>query len=70
MAKRAGYRYWYNAAAADIARLKAGDIEQHNHYVNNKKGAVITPDMVRAQIKKYDSNKGIILTNRRVSDTI
>ncbi len=55
MAKRAGYRYWYNAAAADIARLKAGDIEQHNHYVNNKKGAVITPDMVRAQIKKYDS---------------
>jgi hypothetical protein len=55
MAKRAGYRNWYNAAAADIARLKAGDVEQHNHYVNNRKGAKITPDMVRAQIKKYDS---------------
>ncbi|NLD37553.1 MAG: hypothetical protein GX654_11860 [Desulfatiglans sp.] len=55
IAKRAGYRYWYNAAAADIARLKAGDIEKYNHFVNNRKGAKITPDMVLAQIKKYDS---------------
>ncbi len=55
MAKAAGYRYWYNSTAADIARLKAGDIEQHNHYVNNKKGAVITTKMVKGQIKKYDS---------------
>jgi hypothetical protein len=55
IAKRAGYRYWYNAAAADIARLKAGDAEHYNHFVNNKRGAKITPDMVQAQIKKYDS---------------
>jgi hypothetical protein len=55
IAKRAGYRNWYNASAADISRLKAGDKEQHNHYVNNKMGAVIIPDTVRAQIKKYDS---------------
>jgi len=55
IAKSAGYRNWYNAAAADIARLKAGDMEQHNHYVNNKKGVAITADTVRVQIKKYDS---------------
>jgi hypothetical protein len=55
IAKKAGYRNWYNASAADIARLKAGDLEQHNHYVNNRKDAVITPDTVLAQIKKYDS---------------
>jgi hypothetical protein len=55
IAKRAGYRNWYNAATADITRLKAGDVEQHNHYVNNKRGAVITPQTVIAQIKKYDN---------------
>ncbi|MBN1905890.1 MAG: hypothetical protein JW927_12410 [Deltaproteobacteria bacterium] len=55
IAQRAGYRYWYNAAAADIARLKAADIEQYNHFVNNKRGAKITPQAVLAQIKKYDS---------------
>lgn len=55
IAKRAGYRYWYNAAAADIARLKAGDIEQYSHFVNNRRGAKITPQAVLAQIKKYDS---------------
>jgi hypothetical protein len=55
IAKRAGYRNWHNAAAADIARLKAGDIEQHNHYVNNKISAVITPEILLAQTKKYDN---------------
>lgn len=55
IAKKAGYRNWHNAAAADIARLKAGDIEQYNHFVNNKKSTKITHDTVLNQIKKYDS---------------
>lgn len=54
IAKAADYRYWYNAAAADLAKLKAGDIEQFNHYVNNRKGTVIAPEMVLAQAKKYN----------------
>ena len=54
IAKAAGYRYWYNAAAADLAKLKAGDIERFNHYVNNPKGTVITPGMVLRQAEKYN----------------
>ncbi len=55
IAKAAGYKNWYNAAAADIARLKAGDIENLNHYVNNRKGVTITAETVQAQVKKYDN---------------
>lgn len=54
IAKAAGYKNWYNAAAADIAKLKAGDIELFNHYVNNNKGTVITPVTVIGQIEKYN----------------
>ncbi|MGO9315766.1 MAG: hypothetical protein ACLQBD_00760 [Syntrophobacteraceae bacterium] len=34
-AKAAGYQKWYNAAGADIAKVKAGDKEGHNHYSND-----------------------------------
>ncbi len=54
IAKAAGYRNWYNAAAADLARLKAGDIERFNHYVNNPKGTVIKPEMVLRQAERYN----------------
>jgi len=54
VAKAAGYRKWYNAAGADIAKLKAGDREAHNHFVNNARGTVITPEMVLAQVERYN----------------
>jgi hypothetical protein len=54
MAKAAGYAKWYNAAAADVAKEKLGNLEGPNHYVNNPKGVVVTPDMVLAQVAQYD----------------
>ena len=55
VAKAGGYKNWYNAAAADLAKLKAGDIEQYNHYVNNRRGTVITPEIVLEQAEKYNN---------------
>lgn len=54
IAKAAGYRNWYNAAAADLAKLKAGDTEQFNHYMNNRRSTVITPEMVLEQTGRYN----------------
>jgi len=54
IAKAAGYNKWYSAIGADMAKLKAGDIESHNHYVNNPPGTIITPEMVIAQAKRYN----------------
>jgi hypothetical protein len=55
IAKRAGYSKWFNAAAPDVAKLKLGAVEGHNHFVNNPPGRIITPDMVLAQVAKYDT---------------
>jgi len=55
VAKASGYHKWYNAAGADITKLKAGNIERHNHYVHNHKSVVITPEMVFGQINKYNA---------------
>ena len=57
IARAAGYRNWYNAAAADLAKLKAGDIEQFNHYVNNPKGPGISAKIVLEQAEKYNNPK-------------
>ena len=54
IAKVAGYHKWYNAAGADMAKVKANDIEPYNHFVNNPSGKWVTPEMVLAQVKKYD----------------
>ena len=54
IAKAAGYYKWYNACGADMAKLKAGHIEGHNHYANNKSGTVVTPEMVLAQANSYN----------------
>jgi len=54
IAKAAGWRKWYHAAGADIAKLKLGEVEQHNHYANNACGARITPAAVFAQAERYD----------------
>jgi hypothetical protein len=54
IAKAASYGYWYNAAAADIAKIKAGDTEQFNHFVNNRKGFIVKPETVLRQAEKYN----------------
>ncbi|RJQ65774.1 MAG: hypothetical protein C4519_27085 [Desulfobacteraceae bacterium] len=54
VAKAAGYKKWYNAAAADVARVKLGKREGDNHHHNSPKGTVITPEMVLDQAERYD----------------
>lgn len=54
IAKVAGYHKWFNATGADMAKLKAGDVERHDHYVNNSPDTVITPEIVLDQIGKYN----------------
>lgn len=54
IAKAAGYRKWYNAAAADVSRIKLGKKEGCNHYHNSPKGTIITPEMALHQSGRYD----------------
>lgn len=54
IAKAAGYKKWYCATGADMAKIKAGQKEALNHFVNNEYGTVIDRKMVIKQIKKYD----------------
>ncbi len=54
IAKAAGYAKWYNAAGADITKIKADDVEQKNHYVNNPPGTTVTPEMVLEQATRYN----------------
>lgn len=55
IAKAAGYKNWYNCASADLAKEKAGNIEDYNHWYNNKKNVEISPEIVRDQIRKYNN---------------
>ena len=54
VAKAAGYPQWYNAAGADIAKIKAGDKEAFNHFSDNAPGTAITPKMILDQVQRYD----------------
>jgi hypothetical protein len=54
VAKIAGYHKWYLAVGADMTKVKMGSREGNNHYVNNPKGTVITPEMILDQVSKYD----------------
>ena len=55
VAKRAGYIKWFNACGADMAKLKAGDRESHNHYaLSNPSGRIVTSAMVMAQVDRYN----------------
>ena len=54
IAKAAGYWYWYNAAAADVAKIKAGTIEERNHYFSNDKNAEVSPKTVLDQADRYN----------------
>ncbi len=55
VAKAAGYEYWFNAAGADITKVKAGAIEEKNHYFNNYKNETVTDKMVLELLPRYDS---------------
>ncbi len=55
IAKAAGYQYWYNAAGADITKVKARDVEEKNHYFNNYENESVTAKMVLNQVKLYNS---------------
>ncbi len=54
VAKAAGYYKWYNAAGADIAKIKAGPIEKNNHYFNNNRKVHVTPALVLKQARRYN----------------
>ena len=55
IAKRAGYTKWFNACGADMAKLKAGDRESHNHYsLSNTPDRMITSELVMGQVEKYN----------------
>ena len=61
VAKAAGYHKWYNAVGADITKIKAGPVEKNNHYFDNNKNVLITPELIFEQVKRYndpDDNEG------------
>jgi hypothetical protein len=57
VSQAAGYENWHNSAAADITKIKAGEIEQYNHYFNNDAGVDVTEAMVFDQVRRYDNPK-------------
>jgi len=54
IAQAAGFDHWYLAVGADMAKVKAGAIEQGNHYVYNDPGTVVTRQAVLDQIPHYN----------------
>jgi len=60
IARVTGYEKWFNANGADMAKLKAGDVEKQNHYVNNPRGTIVTPEMVLQQAKNYNDATDIM----------
>lgn len=54
VAKAARYPMWYNAAAPDIAKIKAGNIESFNHWHNNNGESEVTAETVTKQISRYN----------------
>lgn len=54
IAKVAGYDRWFNAAGADIAKIKAGNVEARNHVFNNNENREITAEQVLAQTARYN----------------
>ena len=56
IAKAAGYEKWFNAAGADITKIKAGDVEKKNHYVNNPPDTIVTAEMVLDQANRYNKD--------------
>jgi hypothetical protein len=52
--KAAGYHKWFNATGADMAKIKAGKTEAHNHYCNQARGTVVTPQTALRQVGLYN----------------
>jgi hypothetical protein len=57
ISQAAGYENWYNSAAPDVTKTKAGDIEANNHWYNNDAGVDVTVKMVLDQTGKYNDPK-------------
>lgn len=55
VAQAAGYHKWYNTTGPDIAKIKAGTIERHNHYYGNPFNREVTPEMVLRQVMRYNN---------------
>jgi hypothetical protein len=60
IAKATGYKKWFNATGADMSKLKAGDVEKQNHYVNNSRETIVTPEMVFQQIDEYNKTNDLV----------
>jgi hypothetical protein len=54
ISQAAGYENWYNSAAADVTKTKAGNKEATNHWFNNYSDSNVTEIMVFDQIKRYN----------------
>ena len=54
VATAAGYRQSYNAAGADIAKVKAGAVEEKNHFFNNNRNMEVTQETVLGQAGRYN----------------
>jgi hypothetical protein len=44
----------YNLAGPDVAKLKAGAVEEYNHWANNLESTVITKALIKGQIQRYN----------------
>ncbi len=55
VAKAAGYDKWYNAAGADMTKIKAGGIEKYNHFSDNPDNINVTPELVLNQVRRYNN---------------
>lgn len=54
IAKAAGYPEWYNAAGADLTKIKAGSLEEKNHFFDNDRNVDVTPRLVLDQAGRYN----------------
>jgi len=55
IAKAADYEHWYNAAGADITKIKAGPLEEKNHFFDNDKNIVVTDTLALDQSDRYNN---------------
>jgi len=59
IAKAAGYKDWFNATGADMAKVKAicngANIEEPNHYSSNPRRKIINAEIVLSQAERYNN---------------
>lgn len=55
IAKAAGCKAWYSAIGADMAKVKAGDLEKFNHYFDNYGNNAVTEKIVLDQARNYNN---------------